>query len=167
MVFGVGPTVHGELSQPLGGEGGGAGGNSIGAQIFPNPNYANQDRKGAPGGGGGGVLHIQSLGDILLVGSLDASGGNGAAGENTIGFDRIGGGGGGGSGGTIIVESSTKVTLFSGATNALVLARGGRRGPGAYAAQADPVPPGTAPGIGHGGRGGKGLVQIKRRHRAK
>lgn len=161
VVLGTGGQVGGELLQLLGGQGGGGGGNAIYSTTFPNPNYANQDRKGAGGGGGGGVAEIRALGDVLIFGIVDASGGNGGAGENTIGFDRIGGGGGGGAGGSIVVESSTKVTLFSGATSAQFLARGGRRGSGSYGSQKDAGPPPANPnGLGHGGRGGKGLLQI-------
>lgn len=162
VVLGTGPTVVGELQQALGGQGGGAGGNAVQSLTFPNPNYAFQDRKGAGGGGGGGILEIRALGAVLIFGGLEANGGNGAAGENTIGIDRIGGGSGGGSGGTIIIESSTNVTLFSGASNALIFARGGRRGAGAFGGVGSPLPGtgSTGAGLGRGGRGGKGLVQI-------
>lgn len=160
VIFGSGNSVHGELSTPLGGEGGGGGGNAVTSTTFPNPNYANQDRKGGGGGGGGGVLEVRALGAITLIGRLDASGGNGGAGENSIGTDRIGGGGGGGSGGTVIVESATSVTLGATPLVGTIYARGGLRGAGAYSGFKDPVSPATAIGIGHGGRGGKGLVQV-------
>jgi hypothetical protein len=164
VIYGAGSTTQGELTQSLGGQGGGGGGNAIQSATYPNPNYAQQDRKGGGGGGGGGILEIRALGVITILGTLDASGGDGGAGENTIGLDRIGGGGGGGSGGTIILESASQaaaaVVLNAGASSGTIRARGGRRAAGAYGGQKDPVPPSVNTGIGHGGRGGKGLVQI-------
>lgn len=160
VVFGAGALVHGELASPAGGQGGGAGGNAILSTNFPNPGFATQDAKGAGGGGGGGVLEIQALGDITISGLIDASGGNGGAGENTIGFNQIGGGSGGGAGGFIQIESASKVVLFQGTKIAQILARGGLRGSGASQGLKDPVLPTTFAGLGHGGRGGKGLIQI-------
>ncbi|MBI3818230.1 MAG: hypothetical protein HY286_06025 [Planctomycetes bacterium] len=150
------PTI-GELAARAGGQGGGAGGNAIYNLTFPNPNYAFQDRVGAGGGGGAGILEIYASGAIDLTnGTISAIGGDGAAGENTINTDRVGGGSGGGSGGLVRIQSNTSVDM----TNSKILARGGARGPGSYAVISDPVAPSNALGIGHGGRGGKGIVQI-------
>ncbi|MBI3819136.1 MAG: Ig-like domain-containing protein [Planctomycetes bacterium] len=164
VVFGAGNTVQGELTTPLGGQGGGGGGNAIQSTTFPNPNVCTQDRKGGGGGGGGGILEIRALNTVTILGTLDASGGAGAAGENTIGIDRIGGGGGGGSGGTIIVESASSavnaISVVNGAVIGKVYCRGGSRGAGLFAVFTDPVAPSTPSGMGHGGRGGKGLVQF-------
>jgi hypothetical protein len=157
MVFGSGPLVAGELSKLRGGEGGGAGGNAIPSQTFPNPNYAQADHCGAGGGGGAGVLEIYCLGPVdLKIGTLFANGGRGAAGENTIGLDRIGGGSGGGSGGMIRVQSAVSIDTTSCNLNAV----GGERGPGAFGSKMDPVLPTNAQGLGHGGRGGMGVVQL-------
>jgi hypothetical protein len=149
--------VAGELPSRRGGQGGGAGGNAVNSLTFPNPGYANSDRSGAGGGAGGGLLEIYCWGPIDLTnGVLTANGGNGAGGENTIGLDRLGGGSGGGSGGMIRVQSNEVVNL----TNASLLARGGSRGPGAFEFVTDPIPPSVPTGMGHGGRGGKGIVQV-------
>lgn len=165
VVYGGGNIVKGEISTPLGGQGGGGGGNAITSTTFPNPLVCTQDRKGAGGGGGGGILEIRALGVVTILGTLSASGGRGGAGENSIGLDRIGGGGGGGSGGTIIVESSSSATpaliLNNGGQSGTVRARGGSRGFGAYNSPNSPtLTPVQVNGIGHGGRGGKGLVQL-------
>ncbi len=160
ILMGRGPTTQGEIVTPLGGQGGGGGGNAIGATTISSPLYGNQDKKGAGGGGGGGVIEIFSLGLAQYGGVIDASGGDGGAGENTIFLDRIGGGSGGGAGGSVRVESATQVDTFVGNVSGSFLARGGRRGPGQDQSQQDPAPPTSAVGLGHGGRGGKGLVQI-------
>lgn len=160
VLMGRGDNTTGEIVTPLGGQGGGGGGNAIGSTTITNPNFGALDKKGAGGGGGGGILSIQALGKVSVAGTISASGGNGAAGENTIFLDRIGGGSGGGAGGTIIIQSADSIDTFIGATSGTILSRGGRRGGGANAGQQDPVPPNTSLGLGHGGRGGKGLVQL-------
>ncbi|MFN0207533.1 MAG: hypothetical protein ACKVS6_14600 [Planctomycetota bacterium] len=164
IIYGTGTTTNGELTQPIGGQGGGGGGNSIQSTTFPNPSYANQDRKGGGGGGGGGIVEFRALGLISILGTVDASGGDGGAGENSINFDHVGGGGGGGSGGTIIVESASQQgassITFAGAASGNLRARGGVRSAGHNGGLKDPVPPTTPQGMGHGGRGGKGLVQV-------
>ncbi|MBL8692560.1 MAG: FG-GAP repeat protein [Planctomycetes bacterium] len=160
VLMGRGNNLTGEIMTPLGGQGGGGGGNAIGSTTILNPNFGAVDKKGAGGGGGGGVLQIQALGKVSVGGTISASGGNGAAGENTIFLDRIGGGSGGGSGGTIIIQSGDSIDTFIGGTSGTILSRGGRRGGGAQGGQQDPLPPTTSLGLGHGGRGGKGLVQL-------
>jgi len=157
IVYGGGDNHAGELEKLRGGCGGGAGGNSINSQWLHNPNAPSGDKAGAGGGGGGGVLEIYCWGPVKLSqGSLRSNGGHGGAGQSTIGFDHIGGGGGGGSGGLIRVQSATSID----ARDATIQARGGARGVGAYGSVKDPTIPNGAPGLGHGGRGGKGVIQL-------
>lgn len=152
-----GSPMLGELSTRVGGQGGGGGGNQVHNTTFPNPNYTFQDRSGAGGGGGGGIVEIYAGGIINLTnGQITANGGDGAGGENTIGTDRAAGGSGGGSGGMIRIQSANSIN----ATGSKILARGGGRGVGAFSAFKDPTPTTSPQGIGHGGRGGKGIVQL-------
>ena len=109
-----GTLVQGELSAPLAGTGGGAGGDAVGSDSFPlEPFSTTGDEKGAGGGGGGGLIRVLAAGEILIQdgGRIVADGGNGGGGENTNFFDRVGGGSGGGSGGSIILESLTRITV--------------------------------------------------------
>jgi hypothetical protein len=92
----------------------------------------------------------------LKTATISANGGRGAVGESTIGFGPIGGGSGGGSGGMIRIQSALSIDT----TNMTLNAVGGARGAGAYNSKTDPVVPTKAPGIGHGGRGGLGVIQL-------
>jgi hypothetical protein len=157
VVYCEGGATSGELSKLRGGEGGGAGGNNIENTTFPNPNYAFQDKSGAGGGGGGGILEIYCYGSIDIgSAAILARGGNGAAGENSIGLDRVAGGSGGGSGGMIRIQTAAGMSI----TSATIAANGGLRGPGLNDGISDALPPSTADGLGHGGRGGKGILQL-------
>lgn len=143
--------VTGELSEPRAGSGGGAGGNSIQANVFPNPNWSpSGDEKGAGGAGGGGLLIVRAqLVRVGPQGRILADGGRGGSGENTSGINCIGGGSGGGSGGMIVMHAR-RVDLAFAANNCLT-ALGGDGGRGANNQTA---------GAGAGGDGGPGLIQL-------
>jgi len=106
--------IVGELANPVGGEGGGGGGDLTGTPgscTVNDPNYAS-DMKGGGGGGGAGVLIIKALGDITIgsTGRIHADGGNGGGGEQA-GTCNEGGGGGGGSGGMVILMAGGHIRL--------------------------------------------------------
>jgi len=104
------------------------------------------DHSGASGGGAGGALQLVSGHEVVLLGRVDASGGNGA-GPATLGVpevDQRAMPGGGGSGGAVRIESEV-VTLGSSGDHVDV--RGGLGGPGVWSPSA-------------GGDGGYGLVRI-------
>ena len=122
-----------------------------------------RDEKGAGGGAGGGVLHVQALGRIVFgaQGQILSNGGRGGNGENTNFLDHVGGTGGSGSGGLVLLESATLVDFTDGGANVLadprewLSARGGPRGAG----PTQFVNP-AAVGYSNGGAGGPGIVQI-------
>lgn len=131
-------VVTGELTTPIPGTGGGAGGDATrldaGETYPPSALINNRQDKGAGGGGGGGALTILALGDITVGanGSITARGGHGNGGENTGGVNRIGGGSGGGSGGYIVLQTAGRIDLSAGAASLAKLdARGGQGGDGA------------------------------------
>jgi hypothetical protein len=155
VVYGAGDSRAGELTKLSGGQGGGAGGTSIPSLSFPNPNYVT-DRQGPGGGGGGGVLEIYCYGPIdLNGGQIRASGGNGATAAWTTEYNW-GGGSGGGSGGLVRIQSAVSIQ----ASPAIIEAVGGKPGSGLASGVADPLPPYNAVGLGHGGQGGMGIVQL-------
>ncbi|MCY2958926.1 MAG: hypothetical protein NTY35_02085 [Planctomycetota bacterium] len=144
--------VIGELLAPRAGSGGGAGGNSIQSNTFPNPSWTPfGDDKGAGGAGGGGLLIVTA--QIVRIGAsgrITADGGRGGSGENTNGLDCIGGGSGGGSGGMVILQAR-RIDL-SQASDGCLSALGGDGGRGAAF---------VATGQGAGGDGGPGLIQLQ------
>ncbi len=100
----------GELSNPVGGAGGGTGGSyawdgncSTPAFFYP----------GADGGGGGGVIVLQVRGTLTLgpTGHIEANGGNG---ERQLYYygDEIGGGGAG-AGGMIVLMAGRAIVLHA------------------------------------------------------
>jgi len=112
----TGQVILGELSRPWAGAGGGAGGDAINSNSFPdNPFTPAGDEKGCGGGGGAGSLTILALGNITFGphGRIDASGGTGGGGENSASGDitHIGGGSGGGSGGHIILQTGSQIDI--------------------------------------------------------
>ena len=112
----TGQLIPGELSRPWAGAGGGAGGDAINSNSFPdNPFTPAGDEKGCGGGGGAGSLTILALGNITFGphGRIDASGGTGGGGENSASGDitHIGGGSGGGSGGHIVLQTGSQINL--------------------------------------------------------
>ncbi|MEM7307736.1 MAG: hypothetical protein AAF682_13740 [Planctomycetota bacterium] len=150
--------LTGELASPWAGYGGGAGGDALNKDAFPTipfgpPNTT--DKKGCGGGGGGGQLRIIALGRIIFKdgGRILIGGGDGATGENVLGFDHIAGSSGGGSGGHVILESATQIDFTDGGANQVpqeyVQARGGEGG----------IPKIPEPWSG-GGNGGPGVVQL-------
>lgn len=191
MVVG-GRLVNGALSQLWAGEGGGAGGSACATSSFPTtPWLPSSDNRGAGGGGGGGAIVLLALGDIRFGtnGSINASGGAGAGGQNTNGYDRIGGASGGGSGGHVILQSASHIDFraCNPANGAFtIVARGGEGGAGANDAggfgssgvelppNLDMLPPdaygataacpvqGNSVGVvdGCGGDGGPGVIQL-------
>ena len=155
----TGELVVGELSGMGAGAGGGGGGDSVRSTVFPHPNFQNKtDDKGGAGGGGAGAIYISARGRIQLFndatgvqGTITANGGKGANGQLVVFgaqfFVKSGGGGGGGSGGHIVLESGTEIDLGSGGE--VLQARGGL---GGVATQAG--------GVGRGGEGGPGVIQL-------
>ncbi len=143
----------GELDVPRPGAGGGAGGDAIASDAFPTVPFFDPlsgfiDKKGAGGGGGGGLVALLSA-EITVgaAGEISLDGGDGATGENVLGFDHIGGSSGGGSGGMLILQADL-VDLSSAGPGALH-AVGGTGGMGK---QPEPW--------SQGGNGGPGLLQI-------
>lgn len=152
----------GELLTPLGGQGGGAGGDNVPGGSFPSGSiFAANDFRGGAGGAGGGILILQSLGQIEIYGLLNANGGDGGAPESNNGDDLVAAGGGGGAGGMIVLESATGVLLGQ---TASLTAEGGDRGPGSgllpnsVGASGDYCFSNIT--AGKGGAGGLGLIQI-------
>ncbi len=149
---GLGKVIVGELTKPWAGGGGGAGGDAVGDNVFPHKNWAPaSDEKGCGGAGGGGSLHILSLGTVTIrdEGTILAQGGKGGAGENTIGNDHLGGGSGGGSGGHIIIEAGSAL-IFDSVVAKCISAQGGKGGNGKSGVSS----------INAGGSGGPGIIQI-------
>jgi len=133
----IGPG--GEVSQLIGGQGGGGGGSRVDSMRhkiwsldnkgspLPSPpappfypkllngiyvSPAVFDAKGGGGGGGGGSIHIRCFGDITIgrLGYIDATGGDGGGGE-LLSNSTFVGGGGGGSGGAVLLEAGGSVIM--------------------------------------------------------
>jgi len=165
-----GNFIQGELRQPMGGSGGGAGGD-LAAQLG-NLNWTANHKAGA-GGGGGGALVILAAGKITVSGRISADGGNGGGGERG-GNNELSGGGGGGAGGMIALYSLTGIELYTqGETYAnndfdfSLSADGGvglQRGGYGVSAINDKYPPpqngATWDQHPTGGMGGLGLIQL-------
>jgi hypothetical protein len=135
----TGQVIHGELAHPWAGAGGGAGGDAIASNAFPdNPFSPTGDEKGSGGGGGGGCLVLIAQGPIMFgqAGRIDASGGTGGGGENSAsgGITHIGGGSGGGSGGHVILGSDDRIDFSRCSTSSNppggIYALGGQGGAG-------------------------------------
>ena len=144
-----GDLVLGELSRPLGGRGGGGGGDALPSSVFPTPNWTPaSDEKGGGGGGGGGlgIVFTREL-KVGALGQIKADGGQGARGENTLFLNSIGGNGGGGSGGYLVLQALT--IDLSEASDSALRAVGGLGGVDAG---------GTLDG--DGGNGGPGVIQL-------
>jgi len=150
----TGAITIGELDQPWAGQGGGAGGNACAGPTFPTPNWTiSSDEKGAGGGGGGGSLLMQALDRIKIKGAgrIMVDGGDGGAGENTIGLNHVGGGSGGGSGGHLILQAGKKIDFSASTINDSLTSKGGRHGNGQTTA---------ADSTDSGGSGGPGIIQL-------
>lgn len=147
----VGVVTDGELLEPFGGCGGGAGGDSIISAQFPNPVSPSGEYRGGAGGGGGGVLLLVAREDIRFGSNarMFANGGAGAQGQAFSANLRLGGSGGGGSGGWIQMEAGGEIDLRLLGFEAIE-ARGGPGAPGG----------GDNKDIGRGGEGSPGVVQI-------
>jgi hypothetical protein len=144
----------GELTKPWAGHGGGAGGNACAGPTFPTPGWSiASDEKGCGGGGGGASLLIQALDTVKLKGGgrINVDGGDGGAGENTIGLNHVGGGSGGGSGGHLIIQAGKKIDFSTSTINDSLTSKGGKHGAG-QTAQADSTD--------SGGSGGPGVIQL-------
>ena len=102
--------ISGELLTPIGGQGGGGGGDRY-RPADQGANWANGE-KGGGGGGGGGILIIQCLGKIEVGddGIIRADGGNGGGGE-AAGGNQEGAGGAGGSGGIVVLMAGESIVL--------------------------------------------------------
>jgi hypothetical protein len=149
----TGAILIGELVNPAGGRGGGAGGDSIQSVTFPMMPYLQaRMRKGAGGGGGGGLAVIKTPRlEILGDGRIRSDGGDGARMSSVLSpySEDNGGGSGGGSGGMILLQVTT-LDLRS-ADERAITALGGRGGPGV------PLPVFSPSG---GGNGGPGIIQL-------
>lgn len=146
---GGGQLIVGELAFPVGGRGGGAGGDAVPSSVFPHPNFSSaSDEKGGAGGGGGGLSLLQTRQlAIGPFGQVLADGGDGARGENVLFLDSIGGNGGGGSGGYVVVRANAiDLSLVSGIAFSAV----GGQGPDNRSSSTD----------GSGGNGGPGVIQL-------
>jgi len=143
--------TDGELPEPMGGCGGGAGGDSIISSQFPNPVSPAGEYRGGAGGGGGGVLILVARENISFGSNarMFANGGAGAQGQAFSANLRLGGSGGGGSGGWIQMEAGGQIDLRLLGFEAIE-ARGGPGAPGG----------GDNKNIGRGGNGSPGVVQI-------
>jgi hypothetical protein len=131
-----GSVTEGQLTAPLAGSGGGAGGDMqilvrILAGIdgngmpfwfpltdsWPDPEFpyglTQAYFKGAPGGGGGGQLMLFTVGPIIIGNEavLKVNGGSGSGGEPVFRGEEQVSGSGGGSGGHMILHSSTNLDL--------------------------------------------------------
>ncbi|MFT7540866.1 MAG: hypothetical protein ACI9K5_001831 [Gammaproteobacteria bacterium] len=144
-----GHLILGELSFPVGGRGGGAGGDAVPSTVFPHQNWTvSSDEKGGAGGGGGGLAFVQ--GHRLVIGSsgrILADGGSGGLGENTLFLNSIGGNGGGGSGGFLVLRAS-EIDLTRASEDALSAVGG---------VGAQNMVTSTE---GGGGNGGPGVIQL-------
>ena len=105
----LGIRRRGELAAPVGGSGGGAGGNRpIDGNCASEPHWSGED-----GGGGGGVLVLQVRGTLTVgsTGRIEANGGNGYRRAHPLG-DWVGGGGGG-AGGTVVLMAGEAIVLHA------------------------------------------------------
>ncbi len=150
-LLGSGQIIQGELSFPVAGSGGGAGGDAINGNVWPPPIFdAAADEKGGAGGGGGGLAIIEAR--LITLGSaglLLSQGGRGSPGENTVGMDTVGGSGGGGSGGYLLLQAQ-RMDLRLAQMRALS-ALGGR---GAWGKGS------LYGGMNAGGNGGPGVIAL-------
>lgn len=143
--------IVGEAAWPVGGSGGGAGGDASTTEVFPMPVWQPvKESKGAGGGGGGGVCLLST--PQLIVGGggrILARGGAGASGEGPGPKGATGGASGGGSGGWIVLQ--TDLLDLSHSQPACLNAMGGAGG-----TASDPQL-----GLsGSGGNGGPGVIQV-------
>ena len=115
MLTASGVLIVGELDKVWAAGGGGAGGNAVASDSFPlEPFDPTGDEKGSGGGGGAGGLRILAIGPIEVRqpnGRITANGGQGGGGENTTGFNRVGGGSGAGGGGHIVLSSASYISI--------------------------------------------------------
>lgn len=143
--------VVGEARRPVAGRGGGAGGDGVTSDVFPPVSFSPfGDEKGAGGGAGGGLVAILARRIVIgPSGALRADGGEGAGGENSLFFDRVGGGSGGGSGGWLVLDA-LQIDLRL-ASHDAITALGGRGGEGRN---------NLHDVVGAGGNGGPGVIQL-------
>ncbi len=158
-----GTLTVGEMAIPLAGAGGGAGGDSISSNTFPQPNWGtNQsylnEGKGAGGAGGGGQIQIFSIGNIVLGqgGRIFARGGKGDRGESAIWFEVYAGSAGGASGGHVILQSGANIVVQGTIQTGAISTIGGLPG---EPPQNQTLTTVLAQQAG-GGRGGAGIVQL-------
>jgi hypothetical protein len=146
-----GAIVIGELASPIGGRGGGAGGNVVLSTTYPTvpwTHFNNIPGRGAGGGGGLAVIVTPRM-NIVGEGRIRANGGNGPAIPWPGSTNETGGGGGGGSGGMIVLQITT--LDLRAANLRCITALGGRGGTG-FTSHHDE--------IGAGGNGGPGILQL-------
>lgn len=151
----AGGVLVGELSFPVGGCGGAAGGDAVPGSVFPQPGWTlSSDEKGGAGGGGGGLAFVFAESITLgPFGRIVADGGMGAKGENTLWLNSIGGNGGGGSGGYLVLEAF-EIDLRQASDDAIT-ALGGL-GATYFSGYETPW--------SHGGNGGPGVIQLHTPH---
>ncbi|MED5330882.1 MAG: hypothetical protein VX916_06285, partial [Planctomycetota bacterium] len=135
---------------------GGAGGGGTGVSVTGTVKAGFTDRPelipGAGGGSGGGVLEIESAGNVELGPAAQILAGGGVGGSVTKPpAVRVAGGGGGG-GGRLTLRYGDDLQVFTGA---VISADGGAGG-----GFADPAPNEATPN-GRGGKGGGGYIRIE------
>lgn len=122
------------------------------------PGYAGAGATGGAGGPGGGALYVLTTGNVVIGGTINASGAAGSAGTAAGG-----GGGGGGTGGMLVFEAS----LINVMGSAKIFANGGGGGEAANSTtngnpgneSAAPAMAGTGgSGTSDGGNGGNGTA---------
>lgn len=147
----TGVVIDGEMEEPMGGCGGGAGGDSVISSQFPSPIAPAGEYRGGAGGGGGGVLVLVARENISFGSNarVFANGGDGGQGQAFSNNLRLGGSGGGGSGGWVQMEAGGTIDLRLLGFEAIE-ARGGKGAPGG----------GDDKNIGRGGAGSPGVVQL-------
>lgn len=133
---------------------GGSGGNSgpMASSVLTTTRFAGGCAGGtgpqiSPGGAGGGAIYLVAGDEIVIQGTINASGAGG-----TGGSAGGGGGGGGGSGGMIIL-SAPILTISNGAS---VFANGGGGGQGGGLTEGEAGE--TATQLDKGGKGGSGGI---------
>lgn len=145
-IYPTGGTSIERMLTPSAGSGGGAAGWCAGP--YSSTYYL---VSGGAGGGGGGFVDITSTGDIKIYGDINASGGDGGAGNLYYINRPFTGGGGGGSGGAIRLLTPQNIDVTGGTLDC----SGGSGGLGATTTYAGASAPND------GGDGGSGRIVLE------
>ena len=162
-IYGGGSGAGGIMGESNGGGGGGsfavyASGNisvpstgSVSANGADGVNTVPTANASGAGGGGGGLIVLVSKGTITIDGTLNANGGLGSSGFNTISTGATRGGGGGGGGGVICLVAPAAPSVTGS-----ILVNGGSGGAVFTAGAATSVGSNGGASGGDGGTGGVG-----------